>query len=1673
MFKKVLSFICALALVLGMLVPLGGTAQAATVAETASNICPACGATVTAWETWTADTTPVSGGHYRMAADVSDGQQSLNTAGTYCYDLAGHTLTSSSRAFLLGVKGSTTAVILNLMDSSADKTGKVKSSYTSGSGAAFYLYSGTEMNLYGGTVSYKDTDRTNADIGGAFQLLSSATLNVYGGTIEGTTVSTRAGAINMGSGCSLNLYGGTITSGTAPLANCVYVHSGAKVKLSGDANVGEIYFAGTPASCFTISGTYTGTVLLDAATPIASGDTIAVSNNADVTNANISAIGLSGFVAVSDNSVIMNAGAWCEACQKTVNWQPLSAKIPNAAGHYKLTKDVSAAQVSLDAIGGAICLDLAGYKYSSSGRVALLYDKSGDSTKDTLSIMDSSEGKTGIVIGHGGGTSHASGMFRTYGSTYLNLYDVTLQLVDNGNVVANDGGAIYVGSVVNMYGGKIIGGNVHDLGGAVYVAGTFNMTDGVIISGSAANLGDCVYVADGGKVTLSGNASPEQIYFGGSSASALTVKGTYTGKTELAYGTTPAVGTDVGNSTDAVFGKESISIADTALCVTVSGSNLVVEELTGTAVTDTEGVVTYYDTLAEAVAACKASDTVRLLADNSENVTIADCTVDLYGYDLKGNVTVTGTLYLKDSATDDFTVNDIYGYGKVSGTITGNASAAEGYMPLQETDGTSYHKFVLELTKVNLRPGNTGIYYTGDILLDEAVADKLDRYGIAVSTQSAVPSADPADATSLYTAYTKAQYGNADASSVLIQNIMDGEASDAVNAATVIYARPYMLLADGTYIYGKIAGTSMQKVAELVDKQVSSLKLPQFRAVTAMFDSYEATVSSWNVPNLIANNQAAETAANDRVLKVLVIGNSHGLDSTNLLYEVFKAEGLPEEYDNLILGAIYTGGCSVSTHAKNALGSGTYDYWKKNDGTDPNGAWQTFQDPTMHEVLINEDWDVVLLQEMNTSSARAEYFQNSNIETVFTVVTNTLGYEPQFMWNMIWANPEIPESYVNYLYKDGDDGSGSDVGSGSEGDDNDTSDAATIARRLAWIFQTQQPSALETWGKNYVKLWENNRQVMYNNIVSNVHNYIVGKEVHNIGMDDVMVNATAIQYAIEWMGMHDQDMYRDYTHVSDLGRLVVSYLWYAKLTGKTSIGDPNYTLVSQSLENSRQPLGYARNWSAYSDVIKNSVNFALADPYGVIQNLTYAEYLALSAEEQAAYKASFDSFSVASGWTYDMWLEQAIEGVTYTDYARMTDEQKTAFQALCPAFDTWYQDVVEDLRYAEYFLLTAEEKAAYEALRGADFATWYTAARDGFAYSEYVMYTYEQQQAYQATFASADDFTAHYEQWRTNMTYEEYWSLTMHQKLRYKNTYSSTAKFLEWYNAARTEGSVLEGKKVIFFGNSHTYYGRVVTDQAQDTTHSERINDNGLFYQLCKANGVNVNVTNYVFGNHKLSDFYSGSCAAGRGHDGHNHMADIPDFYYDYVILQQGAGMADHDLVAEVENMIAPFKAANPNVKVVFLLHLRSFTDGYEWKYRVNELEAMGVTVVDWGGMLYGLMTGTQKAPGSIMTYNKNTFIISQSATDGYHPNLLTGWLITQMTYCAITGEDASDLQANLGTDNNIIGTSALTKYRSKYYTYSTETNFDTIVSSEPEMRKLQALIDKWLAEKSYRDYTK
>ncbi len=72
----------------------------------------------------------------------------------------------------------------------------------------------------------------------------------------------------------------------------------------------------------------------------------------------------------------------------------------------------------------------------------------------------------------------------------------------------------------------------------------------------------------------------------------------------------------------------------------------------------------------------------------------------------------------------------------------------------------------------------------------------------------------------------------------------------------------------------------------------------------------------------------------------------------------------------------------------------------------------------------------------------------------------------------------------------------------------------------------------------------------------------------------------------------------------------------------------------------------------------------------------------------------------------------------------------------------------------------------------------------------------------------------------------------------------------------------LDGKKIIFIGNSHTYVGNVVT-QVTNTNYQQSYRDNnmGLFYLLCKQQGSDVSVTNWTFSGHSLTSLFRTPCA--------------------------------------------------------------------------------------------------------------------------------------------------------------------------------------------------------------------
>jgi len=99
------------------------------------------------------------------------------------------------------------------------------------------------------------------------------------------------------------------------------------------------------------------------------------------------------------------------------------------------------------------------------------------------------------------------------------------------------------------------------------------------------------------------------------------------------------------------------------------------------------------------------------------------------------------------------------------------------------------------------------------------------------------------------------------------------------------------------------------------------------------------------------------------MLKILAIGNSFSQDSTTYLYDLSKSDGI-----ELRVGNLFIGGCSLERHWNNIVeNKADYDYQLNGESTGKYVA--------IHEVLMEDDWDIITLQQCSgLSGLIASYY---------------------------------------------------------------------------------------------------------------------------------------------------------------------------------------------------------------------------------------------------------------------------------------------------------------------------------------------------------------------------------------------------------------------------------------------------------------------------------------------------------------------------------------------------------------------------------------------------------------------------------------------------------------------------------------------------------------------------
>lgn len=282
----------------------------------------------------------------------------------------------------------------------------------------------------------------------------------------------------------------------------------------------------------------------------------------------------------------------------------------------------------------------------------------------------------------------------------------------------------------------------------------------------------------------------------------------------------------------------------------------------------------------------------------------------------------------------------------------------------------------------------------------------------------------------------------------------------------------------------------------------------------------------------------------------------------------------------------------------------------------------------------------------------------------------------------------------------------------------------------------------------------------------------------------------------------------------------------------------------------------------------------------------------------------------------------------------------------------------------------------------------------------------------------------------------------------------------------------LDGKKIIFIGNSYTYVGKVVYQVYNSHPELEkRQNDRGFFWQLCQMNGIDVDVTNWTFSSHRLHNTFREPCAIEGDCFGLNHEDYLTDRVYDYVVIQPHANdLSQEHIKEDIDYIMNLFREANPDVKFVIFGcaalygHNTTGKSYPEITGYFKELAEQDHIIADWGNIVTDVVNGKTAVPGSQLPYDNASFVIS----DGHHPSLLGGYLATMTVFCAITGKSALELPADFFISDTERAAMVEKQLKGSYERGELDTNFHTALSMESEVKGFQQLVDQYLSEKPY-----
>lgn len=236
-------------------------------------------------------------------------------------------------------------------------------------------------------------------------------------------------------------------------------------------------------------------------------------------------------------------------------------------------------------------------------------------------------------------------------------------------------------------------------------------------------------------------------------------------------------------------------------------------------------------------------------------------------------------------------------------------------------------------------------------------------------------------------------------------------------------------------------------------------------------------LSSVIIPQKVAD------AAEKKSIKILGIGNSFSQDGMYYIYQIAKDLG----YDEVILGNLVIGGCSLEMHANNIKSNSKAYFYEKNTA----GTWDLKLGMSIKDGLSDEDWDIISFQQVSGLSGVSETY-NEDIDTIVNHINeNKTNPDAKLYWHMTWAY--------------------------------------------------EQSSTHQDFAR-----YNKDQMTMYNAIV----NAVQSKILTNPEIDGVIPSGTAIQN-VRTSHIGDTLTRDGYHLSMDLGRFIAGVTWFSALTGES------------------------------------------------------------------------------------------------------------------------------------------------------------------------------------------------------------------------------------------------------------------------------------------------------------------------------------------------------------------------------------------------------------------------------------------------------------------------------------------------------------------------------------------